>query len=320
MKIGFLACPGTLTGSPVRRADAFEHDQQVAALRGAMEPAGMELVEMDWRRPVQDFAGMQLVLLGTVWDYQDSKDAFLGQLDRLEQAGIILCNSAGIVRWNIDKSYLRELADAGAPTIPTLWPDAPCSSDVEAAFAHFACDTVVVKRRVGAGAEGQFIFSRGDAALAGWTMDRPAMIQPFLPAITTEGEYSFIVIDGELSHCVLKTAAAGDYRIQSVYGGREEVFCPDAADRAAASAIIAALPFPTPLYARVDMVRGANGALALMEAEMIEPYLYPLQGPHMGEQVVKAITRQLGSMAPEDRPLKPAPGSQPLKPDDVEHI
>ncbi len=294
MKIGFLACPGTLTGSPLRRADAFEHDQQVTALRSAMQPAGMELVEIDWRSTADAFAGLPLVLLGTVWDYQDSKDDFLAQLDMLEQSGITLCNSAGIVRWNIDKSYLRDLGNAGARTIPTLWPDSPTAKDVEDAFDQFGCDKVVVKRRVGAGAEGQSIFTRGDAALAGWAMDRPAMIQPFLPAITGEGEYSFIFIDGELSHCLLKTAASGDYRIQSIYGGKEQAVKPAHADRAAASSIVAALPFSTPLYARVDMVRNADGELAVMEAEMIEPYLYPLQGPDLGSRMVEAIRRRIG--------------------------
>tara|TARA_Y100001001_G_scaffold155896_1_gene172159 strand:+ start:793 stop:930 length:138 start_codon:yes stop_codon:yes gene_type:complete len=41
------------------------------------------------------------------------------------------------------------------------------------------------------------------------------------------------------------------------------------------------------------MVRLASGELAVMEAEMIEPYLYPEQGPQLGEKMAKAILTRL---------------------------
>ena len=48
---------------------------------------------------------------------------------------------------------------------------------------------------------------------------------------------------------------------------------PGANDRAVADAVLATLDTP-PLYARVDLLRGLDGRLALIELEMIEPYLY----------------------------------------------
>ena len=56
------------------------------------------------------------------------------------------------------------------------------------------------------------------------------MVQPFLPAIQTEGELSMIFIDGHFSHGLIKTAAAGDYRIQSSYGGSERRYLPSDSD------------------------------------------------------------------------------------------
>ena len=64
---------------------------------------------------------------------------------------------------------------------------------------------------------------------------------------------------------------------------------PGEQDLATAEAVVAALPFDRPLYCRIDMVRLASGELAVMEAEMIEPYLYPVQGPQLGEKMAKAI-------------------------------
>lgn len=292
-RIGFLACPGTLPGSPVRRADAYEHDHQVEALRAGFVPAGLELLELDWRSPPDAFAELPLVLLGTVWDYQDHEAAFLARLDELENRGIAVCNPAAQVRWNIDKRYLGDLAAAGVPTIPTLWSDNPTGPDIVAAFDHFGCDDLVVKRRVGAGAEGQMRFTRDTAPPADWRYGHRAMVQPFLRAIVEEGETSFLFVDGEFSHAVRKVAAAGDYRIQSIYGGREIDAAPSARDIAAAQTVVEAVPGATPLYARIDMIRH-GGALALMEAELIEPYLYPRQGPRLGEMLAQAVLKRLG--------------------------
>lgn len=292
-RIGFLACPGTLPGSPVRRADAYEHDHQVEAIRAGFDPAGLALVEIDWRAPLEAFAGLPLVLLGTVWDYQDHEAAFLARLDELEALGIAVCNPAGMVRWNIDKGYLRDLAAAGAPTIPTLWPDDPAGADIADAFDHFGCEDVVVKRRVGAGAEGQVRFNRDTAPPAEWRYGHRAMVQPFLPAIVEEGETSFLFVDGAFSHAVRKVAAPGDYRIQSIYGGTEVDAAPSLADIAAAQAVVEAIPGEVPLYARVDMIR-QQGELAVMEAELIEPYLYPRQGPRLGEMLAQAVLKRLG--------------------------
>lgn len=294
MKIGFLACAATLPGSPTRRKDAHEHDLQVAALVPALAELGHELAVTDWRAPVENFAEMPLVLLGTPWDYQDNLAEFLATIDALEAAGIVLCNSPETVRWNIDKSYLAALADLGARTIPTLWAEHPTADEVARAFEQFSSDRVVVKRQVGAGAEGQQIFRRGEPLAPDWRMDRPAMIQPFQPAIRSEGEYSFVFIDGQLSHALLKRAADGDYRIQSIYGGNNRAIDPTGADIASAAAILDLLPLPAPLYARIDMVRGDDGQLLLMEAELIEPYLYPEEGPHLGPRLAQAINRRLG--------------------------
>ena len=294
LQIAFLACPDTLTGSLTRRPDAFEHDLQLAALRDGLGRRA-EATDIDWRAPLEELVGFDLAILGTPWDYTEAKDEFIARLEALEAAGVVVANPAEVVRWNADKLYLQELAAKGAPSIPTLWPQAPRPSDIHAAFDHFGCDRVVVKRRVGAGAIGQDSFVRGDPGIDLWSMDQPAMIQPFLAAIQQEGELSFIFIAGELSHALLKRAAPGDYRIQSLYGGVEIPFDPAPADRAAAEAVMAMLPFAQPpLYARIDMVRLADAKLAVIEAELIEPYLYPQQGPEFGKRLADAVLAQLG--------------------------
>lgn len=293
MKIAFLACPATLPGSPTRRPDGFEHDLLLTALRNGLGDRA-EVFDIDWRAPFDELTRFGLAYLGTPWDYTEAKDEFVARLEALEAAGVIVANPADIISWNADKLYLRELAERGAPSIPTLWPETPSPADIHAAFDHFGCERVVAKRRVGAGAIGQDSFSRGDAAIDAWRMNQPAMIQPFLPAIQTEGELSFIFVAGGFSHALVKRTAGDDYRIQSLYGGIEVPLSPAPADLGAAQAIMALLPFAEPpVYARVDMVRLNNGALAVIEVELIEPYLYPQQGPEFGKLLADAMMERL---------------------------
>ncbi|EAQ29534.1 hypothetical protein NAP1_02140 [Erythrobacter sp. NAP1] len=291
-KIAFLACETTLPGAGQRRSDAFEHDLMVASLEPAMRSAGLEFAVIDWEAPLETFDGVDLAMLGTAWNYQDKSEAFLAKLEALEARGVQVCNSAQVVRWNITKTYLRDLAERGAATIPTLWLDGLNADDARAAMDEFDTDRIVVKRQVGAGAEGQELLTRGEVGDE-WQFEHPAMVQPFLEAITREGELSFIFIDGELSHALRKKAADGDYRIQSLYGGTESVHTPSPGEAQAARAIIDALPFNAPLYARIDMLRADDETLMVMEAELIEPYLYPEQGPQLGERLARAVEKRL---------------------------
>jgi glutathione synthase/RimK-type ligase-like ATP-grasp enzyme len=290
-RIAFLAAEGLSRLSSPRRDSIAQYDKELDALEPAFAAEGLELVETEWRR--WDGAGADGVLVLAAWDYQDDAEGFLSLLRRLGAQGVPVFNPPDLVAWNIRKTYLRELADRGVRTVPTLWPEAPSAADVEAAFAQFGCEEVVLKRQVGAGAKGQRRIRRGEARLEGGLLDRPGMIQPFLPMIVEEGEWSFLFVEGELSHVVVKRAAPGDYRIQPRYGGVSQAVEPIAVDLAAAKAVLGKLDAP-PLYARVDMVRADDGALMLMELELIEPYLFPDDGPRIGAMLARALKRRLG--------------------------
>lgn len=296
-RIGFLACDGTMPGSPRRREDAYEHDLYVAALEPALHEAGHELVVVDWQSPLDAFEGLALILLGTVWDYQDKEQAFLAKLDDLAARGAILCNPPEIVRWNIDKRYLAEMEQRSVATVPTIWAETADAGSIAEAQAYFGSERIVAKRQVGAGAEGQFLFGPDNPVPEDWRASRPMMLQPFLASIQGEGEYSFIFIDGAPSHVLNKRAASGEYRIQSLYGGTEHVVALGEEDVAAAQFAYDSLPFPAPLYARIDMVRGDDGKLLLIEAELIEPYLYPEQGPELGPRLAVGIAKRLEASA-----------------------
>lgn len=290
--IALLTAGNLMSDAPDRRSDAHLFDIQLDALRRGFAGEGFELRPASWSDPDTDWRAFTAVLIACAWDYQDRHEAFLSALERIRGLGPSVLNEPDTVRWNIRKTYLRELEQKGVAVIPTLWPDAPAGEDIARAMDAFEVDEVVLKRQVGGGARGQARYHRSALPAEGPVLDRPGMIQPFVPAILSEGEYSFLFVDGVFSHALIKRPRAGDYRIQEAYGGVCEGLDPAPADLAAAKAVLDAAG-RRPLYARVDMVRGAGGALMLMELEVIEPYLFPLQGPGLGPMLARALARRL---------------------------
>lgn len=292
-EIALLTAGNLVSGAIDRRSDAYLFDVQLEILRAGFAQHGLELTPVRWTDPGMDWTRFGAVLVNCAWDYQDRHEEFLATLDAIAALGVPVFNDPATVRWNIRKTYLKEFEAKGVKVIPTLWPEAPTADDIAEAMRVFGVDDVVLKRQVGGGARAQVRYTWANLPEPGPVMDRPGMIQPFVPAIASEGEFSFLFVDGEFSHVLVKRPKAGDYRIQEAYGGKSLAIDPAPKDRAAAQAVLDVLS-DKPLYARVDMVRGEDGALMLMELEVLEPYLYPKDGPQIGAMLGKALARRLG--------------------------
>jgi len=295
-RVCFLSSADVMPGQQDGRDDAFEFDLEFGALSKACAAAGITLEAQVWDSGFDpsDYAGF---MVGTVWDYPPKKALFLETLDRLNTHAPVH-NSPAIVRWNIEKRYLKALADAGAPSIDTLWADKADAQSIAQGFERFGGDRIVVKPLVGGGAWRQALIKAGEPLPSEEALP-PAecLIQPFLPAVPQEGEYSLVFFGGQFSHALNKRPKAGDYRVQSLYGATETPWSPSPAELALARKVLECAAEITGetdlLYARVDMVRGLDGQLVVMELEVIEPYLYPEQGPNMGEVFVQALKAKL---------------------------
>ena len=274
MRIALLASSNMMPGPGEKRSDVHEYEEELGSLTPAFAAHGMELEPRLWD-DAADYAGEYDALLPLiVWDYFEEREAeFLSAMDAAAKQTTVL-NPPKLLRWNADKSYLEELADKGAPVIPTIRVDRVSEAIADRAFSEFGTDRIVIKPQVGGGAWRQVLLSKGDAwPEADQLPPAGTLIQPFLPSVVEEGEYTFLYFGGAFSHGLVKTAAKGDYRIQSMYGGTERPYEPSADELARAEAVLGSLG-ETPLYARVDLLRGLDGQLALIELEMIEPYLY----------------------------------------------
>ncbi|MGB3542857.1 ATP-grasp domain-containing protein [Rubrivirga sp.] len=228
-----------------------------------------------WRTNA-DWSAYDLVVIRTPWDYQNDPDAFFAVLQEID-AATRLENPLEVVRWNLHKTYLRDLEAAGVPIVPTTWGRDLDAATLAALEDEWGEAGGVVKPIVGACAEDAFRLGPDlDSAEAIATFaDRDFMAQPFVQSVVTEGEFSVFVFGGAVSHAILKTPVAGDFRVQEEYGGRIVGVEPEPALVELAGAALEAVPHDQPLlYARVDAVRRGDGTFAIMELELIEPSLY----------------------------------------------
>jgi glutathione synthase/RimK-type ligase-like ATP-grasp enzyme len=260
----------------------------LAALGILAEPAVWDDPDTSWER-------YDAVVVRSCWDYHHKADRFDRWTRRLEAAGFPLWNPPAVLRWNARKTYLRELADAGVPVVPTRFVESPGGPDLDAVLDEAGWREVVVKPVVSASAHETWRAERGCEA-DGERFRRlvgrmPVMVQPFLPEIEREGEWSFCFFGGEYSHAVLKRPRPGDFRVQADHGGVYRLADPAGALIEQAAAALGAAGSRT-LYARVDgcVIRGE---LCLMELELLEPGLFLAVHPEAPGRFAAAIALAL---------------------------
>lgn len=298
-EIVYLISQDLLPDAPDARSDRFELDLQVAALSPALANVGARLDLQVWDDPhLMDRVrapNVACVVIGTPWDYAGQVQHFLDTLDALARVRPVL-NAPDLVRWNAKKTYLADLEARGISTIPTLFVDRVDPPAVAQAFAHFGCTRLVAKPVIGAGAHRQVLLHHGQA-LPHPDLCPPAgaLLQPYLPSIEQDGELSLIFVGRTFSHALQKRPQKGDYRVQSMYGGWETPTEPSPQAIALATRALDAIPHAsTLLYARVDLVQRDAGSLAVIELELIEPYLYPVQGPALGPLFARRLAALQG--------------------------
>ena len=219
-----------------------------------------------------DLSSYDLILPLIAWGYQREPARWFKALDAWEAADLPFANPIATLRWNTDKDYLFDLEFTGVAIVPTRETHSLCADDLVGARTAFGVDTLVIKPSISGGADGTYLMNPSDQ-IPFDVLEKEMLIQPLMPAIASEGEFSLFYFGGVFSHAILKKPAHGDFRVQEQFGGRETEIVPPEAAYALARTAIAAAP-ALPLYARVDMVRGNDSAFYLMELELIEPSLF----------------------------------------------
>lgn len=273
---------------------ALTPDDQIAA--AALERRGVDVTPAIWDDPAVAWSDYDLVVLRSMWDYYLKSARFSAWLDQLQVDGVRVLNPIELARWNADKQYLRELAGAGAPLIPTVWVEPGQSFNLAAHLRSSEWREFILKPVISASGHNTFRFAadRLDEATACFTemlANGSVMVQEYQPEIVSDGEWSMMFIDGNFSHAVVKRAVSGEFRVQEEYGGTTELVDAPPALIAEARAILDRVGHGW-LYARVDGVRTPAG-FRLMELELLEPGLFFLNQPAAAEHFADAIVRRL---------------------------
>ncbi len=285
-----------LTPDPSDPSYASQWPGVLERLGEALSGAGVTMRPRPWTEHLdgEGLDGFPLVLPLIVWGYHRDHERWMAACSAWDAKGLPLANPASVLAWNSDKAYLGRLAERGVPIAATHWVEDVTPADVAAAFDAFGSAQVIVKPRVSGGAWKTLRLSPGEAL--GDAPQGPAMIQPYLPTIASEGELSLLYFGGRFSHAVRKTPVGGDFRIQVQFGGQYVPEAPPTEALALAEQALATVDEPL-LYARVDMVRDAEGRWLLMELELIEPDFYLGSDPAKGAGFAAAVKAVLGASA-----------------------
>jgi glutathione synthase/RimK-type ligase-like ATP-grasp enzyme len=270
----------------------LDPDLPIAA--AALRTAGVDVDVVRWDDADVDWDGHALAVIRSTWDYSWRLAEFLTWADGVPR----LRNAVGLLRWNTDKTYLRDLERAGLPVVPTVWDPTDAAELPDAA-------EWVVKPSVSAGSRDTARWADRGAALAHaaelTTAGRTAMLQPYLTSVDDVGETALLFLGGRFSHAVRKGPL-----LQRGEGVRQDRNSrgdllrtePTPEQREVAQSVLDAVgdlvpDAVPPLYARIDLVRDDDGRHVLLELELAEPSLFLPQVPDAAARFTDAVLAEL---------------------------
>jgi glutathione synthase/RimK-type ligase-like ATP-grasp enzyme len=285
-----------------------EITQDDALAVNALSKLDITLAGIPWNKSGIDWRSFDAVVLRSCWDYYHHHEQFLAWINLLEENGVTVLNEPSVIRWNAEKTYLRDLSRVGVNVVPTVYALNNSSLSIADVLTQQAWDRAVVKPTVSGTSLHTWLTPpvAGGAALdAALNSDqhkldillaeRNMMLQEYLPEIESAGELSLIYFDNEYSHAIRKVPRAGDFRVQDDFGGTSTAVTPDAAIKRQADEILVASNRSS-VYARVDGVI-RDGVFLLMELELIEPHLFLAHDPNAATRFAHAIAQRIRDRA-----------------------
>jgi hypothetical protein len=244
---------------------------------GPLNQLGVDVTPAVWDDAAVDWRQFDAVVVRSCWDYHTRVDEFLAWIDRIDGLGVPMVNPASVLRWNADKRYLRELERGGVRVVPTQWVERGDFVALADVLAGQQWHDAVVKPAVSASAHDTRRVQAGASAIAesdfrALVEKGVVLVQPFVDAITRDGEWSLVFLGGDYSHAVVKRPREGDFRVQYEHGGSYQRASPPNEIVEAAGRALALAPAPC-AYARIDGCI-VDGAWMLMELEILEPMLF----------------------------------------------
>ena len=281
-KVGIVSCD--------KWKDKLQEDNN---LKEELIKQGIDTKIISWQKPLDE--KYDLLLLKSVWGYQNYYKEFKKWLLYIKEHNIPLVNNVDMILNNIRKDVQFEiLRKNNIEVIDTTFLENLDIDDVE---------DCVIKPTISGSGENTFLISNKNLpntikkeevkekykTILDNNSDCKIMIQPFIKEIDN-GEYSCIFIDGKLTHTML--------RFPNIFHEKKRPYLvsdvPESIIKLAKK--VERIPeFRDYLYARVDMVL-VDGKAKIMEVELADPDLLTkyIDDATTKKNVIKTLTKGIG--------------------------
>ena len=265
-------------------------------MKSAFEAKGLKVDITYWDNPSYEWQQTKSVLFRTVWDYFERFDEFWEWLEQVKTKTRLI-NSYELIKWNIDKHYLRDLKNNDIQVVPTYFVDKGNNISLKEIAYLKDWKHIVIKPAISASAFNTYKITNDEIEqkeqlFHELLQTHDMLVQPFFPTISELGEASLMVFGGKFTHAILKKAKTGDFRVQDDFGGTVHDYNPtqeeiDFAEKVFQSCI------SMPIYGRVDIIWDTNKNLYLSELEIIEPELWIRNRPESAKKIADAVIKIL---------------------------
>ena len=265
-------------------------------LKSAFESQGLKVDITYWDNPSYEWQQTKPVLFRTVWDYFERFDEFWDWLEQVKTKTRLI-NSYELIKWNIDKHYLRDLKNNGIQVVPTYFADRGNNICLQEIANLNDWKHIVIKPAISASAFNTYKITNDEIEqkeqlFHELLQTHDMLVQPFFPTISELGEASLMVFGGKFTHAILKKAKAGDFRVQDDFGGTVHDYNPTQEEIKFAEKVFQSCT-SLPIYGRVDIVRDSNKHIYLSELEIIEPELWIRNRPESANKIAEAVNKIL---------------------------
>lgn len=265
-------------------------------VKTALEKLGLKVNRLSWDDKTFNWASTKYILFRSTWDYFDRFQEFSNWLNRVSKLTQLL-NSEAIIRWNINKHYLLDLHKNGVHICESYFIEIGEKATLKELSKKYKLTNFVLKPCVSGAARHTYkittdTIKNHEEIYRDLITNEAMILQPFQKNIVEKGEVSYMVMNGNFTHAILKIAKQGDFRVQDDFGGTIHQYKPTKEEINFAENTVKACS-ELPIYARVDAFTDNNGKLALAELELIEPELWFRLYPKAADELAKGIYQRI---------------------------
>ena len=265
-------------------------------IKESLENNGLKVDITYWSNESYDWTSTKSAVFRTVWDYFENFEKFYSWLNKIKDQTKLI-NSYELVNWNINKKYLLDLESNGINIVPTRLIKKGSTETLKSICSIENYGDIVIKPAISAAAYQTYKIALNEVnnyedLFSDLVQEKDMLVQPFFEQITSLGEASLMVFDGNFSHAILKRAKEGDFRVQDDFGGTVECYSPTKKEISFALDVISACK-TKPSYGRVDIVWDKSKEVYLSELELFEPELWFRENSKSAGMLAEAVKKIL---------------------------